>query len=203
MSQESLPDYYEIVQVSPRADQETVERVFRLLAKRLHPDNAETGNADRFNELLEAFRVLSNPETRAAYDVRYEASRERRWRVFDLGLNSDAGDDIRLRDAILSIMYQGRRQNPDKPGIGNIELERMLGVSEEQIRFHLWYLKEKGWTQRLENGQLAITAEGVDRVMELGGPAKNARDLLGPGRADAAGPGEPVYSSGIHANGQG
>ena len=37
-------DYYEILQISPNAEPETVHRVFRLLAQRCHPDNAETGN---------------------------------------------------------------------------------------------------------------------------------------------------------------
>jgi curved DNA-binding protein CbpA len=40
-----LPDYYEILQVSPLADSETIERVFRHLAKRYHPDNQESGDA--------------------------------------------------------------------------------------------------------------------------------------------------------------
>jgi hypothetical protein len=33
----------------------------------------------------------------------------------------------------------------------------------------MWYLREKGWVQRLENGMFAITAAGVDRVMEQEG----------------------------------
>ncbi|MEO7964396.1 MAG: J domain-containing protein, partial [Gemmatimonadaceae bacterium] len=39
MTSAPLPDHYETLQVSPRADQETIERVFRHLAKRYHPDN--------------------------------------------------------------------------------------------------------------------------------------------------------------------
>lgn len=182
MRQDVLPDYYEIIQVSPRADRETVERVFRLLAKRLHPDNAETGDADRFSELFEAFRVLSDPEARAAYDVKYDAAREGRWRVFEVGLNGgSAQTDLRVRDAILAVMYQARRQNADQPGIGNLELERLLGCSEEQLRFQLWYLREKGWVERLGNGTLAISVAGVDRVLEQGGPAPEPRELLMPG----------------------
>ena len=43
MEQHSFIDYYEDLQVSPNADQETIERVYRLLAKRYHPDNHLTG----------------------------------------------------------------------------------------------------------------------------------------------------------------
>ena len=44
----SLPDHYEALQVSPRADGDTIDRVFRHLAKRLHPDNQESGDAEIF-----------------------------------------------------------------------------------------------------------------------------------------------------------
>ena len=40
-------DYYEVLQISPNADPDTVTRVFRLLARRLHPDQAETGNEEK------------------------------------------------------------------------------------------------------------------------------------------------------------
>jgi curved DNA-binding protein CbpA len=48
-------DHYETLQVSPRADRDTIERVFRLLAKRYHPDKNGTvaitaGGVDRVLE---------------------------------------------------------------------------------------------------------------------------------------------------------
>jgi len=36
------PDYYEFLQISPNAEGETIQRVYRFLATRLHPDNPET-----------------------------------------------------------------------------------------------------------------------------------------------------------------
>jgi curved DNA-binding protein len=42
-------DFYEDLQVSPNADQETIERVYRLLAKRYHPDNSGTGGVEKFD----------------------------------------------------------------------------------------------------------------------------------------------------------
>jgi hypothetical protein len=46
------------------------------------------------------------------------------------------------------------------------------------MKFHIWYLKENGWIQRIENGMLAITASGVDWVLEHGGPKSSAAPLL-------------------------
>ena len=64
-----IPDYYEFLQISPSAEADTVHRVYRYLAARFHPDNRETGNAERFFMLTQAYEVLSDPERRAAYDV--------------------------------------------------------------------------------------------------------------------------------------
>lgn len=38
-------DYYEVLQISPNADADTIQRVFRLLAQRFPPDNAESGTS--------------------------------------------------------------------------------------------------------------------------------------------------------------
>jgi hypothetical protein len=182
MTESSPPDYYELLQVSPRADQETIERVFRHLAKRLHPDNAESGDTDRFTELVEAYRVLSVPEQRASYDARYEEVRQARWRIFDQSSSeSNIVADERIRAAILSVLYAARRNDNDRPGVGIIDLERMLGCPEEHMKFHIWYLKENGWLQRQDDGTLSVTASGVDRVTELGGEIVGTSHRLGPG----------------------
>ena len=58
MSQRPFVDFYEILQLSPNASAETLERVYRLLAKRYHPDNQLTGDAEKFSELQQAFETL-------------------------------------------------------------------------------------------------------------------------------------------------
>jgi curved DNA-binding protein CbpA len=179
MAELENPDHYEVLQVSPRADHETIQRVFRHLAKRFHPDNTDSGDPDRFKVVMEAFRVLSHPNLRAKYDADYEQVRETRWRIFDQETSvNDVAADRRIRVAALSLLYTARRNDPDRPGIGVVELERILGCPEEHMKFHLWYLRENGWIQRTESGAFAITATGVDRVLDLGGPAKNGVPLL-------------------------
>ena len=37
-------DYYEFLQISPNADQDTIHRVYRFLAARFHPDNPDSGD---------------------------------------------------------------------------------------------------------------------------------------------------------------
>jgi DnaJ domain len=179
MANSELKDYYEILQVSPRADRDTIERVFRYLANRFHPDNRETGDAERFTEIVDAYEVLSSAAKRAKYDLSYESVREARWRLFSQdSAADDLETDTRIRLAIMSILYVVRRNNPAEPGVGAVELERLLECPEPVVGFHCWYLRENNWITRLETGYLAITAMGVDRLFELGGPANSAPQLI-------------------------
>lgn len=182
MPDSSLPDYYEILQVSPRADQETIERVFRHLAKRYHPDNQDSGNAEKFAELVAANDVLSDPAERASYDVSYERVRQSRWRIFGQdSATTEIANDSRVRLAILSLLYVARRNNILEPGVGIIELEKMLSVPSGILEFQMWYLRENGWVERLTSGHFAITAPGVDKLFDLGGPQKAGPQLLNKG----------------------
>ena len=68
MDQQQIPDYYETLQVSRRSDPMMITRAYRLLVAFYHPDNKETGNEALFRDVLESYRVLSDPVRRAAYD---------------------------------------------------------------------------------------------------------------------------------------
>lgn len=172
MPDSELKDYYEILQVSPRADRDTIERVFRYLANRFHPDNRESGDVERFTEIVDAYEVLSSAARRAKYDLSYERIREQRWKLFNQDtVEDDIVADSSIRLAIMSILYIVRRNHPAEPGVGSAELERLLECPEPVVRFHCWYLRENDWITRLETGYLAITAMGIDRLFELGGPA--------------------------------
>ena len=174
MTATPLSDYYEILQVSPRADRDTVERVFRHLAKRYHPDNLDSGNADTFSQIVQAYRVLTDPEQRARYDIAYEQVKAVQWRIFDQDTTrSEIVADSRIRDAILSLLYVARRNDCTRPGIGSVELERVLGCPESLMAFHIWYLREHGLIKRDESGLFVITAAG--------GPAKPAANLISAG----------------------
>ena len=158
MSADPFVDHYELLQISPNADEDTIQRIFRHLAKKLHPDASTNGDPERFNRLLEAYRVLTDVSQRAAYDVAYRQHWEQTWKV--AAEASDANpisDDGRVRVRLLSLFYVQRRRNMRNPGMGQVELEKLLDLTPEHLAFHLWYLREKGWIQRLETGLLAIT----------------------------------------------
>jgi curved DNA-binding protein len=178
MGQEAFVDYYEILQLSQNADQETIDRVYRLLAKRYHPDNKKSGDAEKFDALVKAYRTLSDPVSRAGYDAKYEAENSHQWNIFShASLSGGAEEDQRIYQAILSMLYNARRRDAGNAGVGIFQMEKLLGVPEKYLEFHIWYLREKGWIQRVENGGFAITVSGVDAVIENDLPLKKDRLL--------------------------
>jgi len=66
------PTFYEILGVSRDSSLEEIRQAFRRLARELHPDRfppQEKAQAERrFQQITQAYNVLSNPETRARYD---------------------------------------------------------------------------------------------------------------------------------------
>jgi hypothetical protein len=167
MKKNMFIDYYEDLQVSPNADMETIERIYRLFAKRYHPDNSISGDTEKFNIIAEAYRLLSDPEKRAAYDANYEEEKIRQYKtVSNISSSEGFGTDQKIRHQILSILYIERRRETFESGVGLWRLEKLLGWPEKILEFHTWYLKEKGWIQRTETGGYSITASGVDVVEE-------------------------------------
>lgn len=168
MNHDQNRDLYEILEISPNASQETIDRMFRYLAQRYHPDREGTGDADRFDQIVKAYGTLKEPEKRAAYDSRHKTNSDYRWSlVEEAGDNDNFDKDRMLQERVLSVLYTKRKREALEPGCGPIELERLTGCPHEMLDFHLWYLKEKGWIMRMETGLVAITADGVDQALQV------------------------------------
>src|SRR5436190_15398190 len=165
MRDDKSVDHYETLQISPNADPDTIQRVFRLLAQRFHPDNKESGDADRFRALHDAYSVLSVPERRAQYDVHHQALRQERWRFAASATGaSDFEIEQQLRSTILEILYARRRAEPDNPSFSPYELTQLTGQPREHLAFTMWYLGQKKYVMRDDQSRLTITADGVDYV---------------------------------------
>jgi len=62
-------DFYEVLGVARTADRDEIQRAYRTLARKYHPDvNKDPQAEERFKEINEAFSVLSDPEQRTRYD---------------------------------------------------------------------------------------------------------------------------------------
>jgi curved DNA-binding protein CbpA len=160
-----VQDYYEFLQISPNADAETVHRVYRFLAARLHPDNNETGHEENFRLLKAAYDVLADPRRRAEYDAaraRTKAPPEPLATTIDF-MDSQEGE-LNRRLAVLAVLYYRRRTNPTYPEVPLVEIEERMGFPRDYLDFTLWYLQRKGYVTKADNAQYTLTVDGVDFV---------------------------------------
>ena len=156
-------DYYEVLQISPRAELETIKRVFKLLAVRVHPDNPVTGDAELFRRLKEAYETLSDPSRRETYDLALQEQSQEPLPVFEMSEFSAGVDgELNRRVGILCLLYNSRRANEDKPGLSLMELEKLMGFPREHLAFAVWYLRNRQYVTTGESSDIVITSEGID-----------------------------------------
>src|SRR5580704_8913603 len=159
-----VADHYELLRLSPGAEPEAVERVYKKLAKRFHPDNPETGDAETFLRIAEAYRVLSDPGKRTAYDAERVATRTSpRFQFRSAEVFSGVLGEQNRRLAILCLLYRKRTSNYEFPGLSLFDLEQLTGCTQGELGFSIWYNCEKGLA-RSSDRDYCLTAEGVDYV---------------------------------------
>lgn len=160
MQTQTNQNHYDVLQVSYGASQEAIEKMFRFMAAQEHPDAG--GDKKVFNQIVEAFEVLRDEKSRAAYDRELNLETQE---ISRLKENSkQAGPDAALRHEMLCLFYARRREQTESPTLGEVAIEKALKLEAGTLGFHLWYFKEKGWIVRGENGGFAITAAGVDQI---------------------------------------
>ena len=184
-------DFYELMQISQNAEPATIQRVYRMLAARYHPDNPETGDTDKFVLLKLAYDTLGDPERRAEYDGQYQQERNQPMPVFEMK-EFVVGVDVEVnrRLGVLCLLYNQRRDNSDRPGLSLLDMEARMSLPREYLEFTIWYLKEKDLVRRDETtSEILITFNGIDFV-ETNMPSSRIvyRLLKSPERGSAAPP---------------
>jgi curved DNA-binding protein CbpA len=182
-------DYYEILQLNPNAEQLVITKVYRLLAAYYHPDNKQTGNEEKFKQVLEAYEVLSDPARRSRYNLSFQGNgrnqtQETTGRADRVGFSPELENlkarfaekggssgakngtisERELRRYLLLALYDVRRNNPGNPQLSLLVLSELLGARIEELEFSNWYLKEKGYIKVTESADFSITIAGVDYV---------------------------------------
>jgi curved DNA-binding protein len=163
----ATPDYYEALQVSPTAQSFIMTKAYRLLAAFYHPDNKETGDSEAFKNVVEAYRVLSDPVRRAAYN-------REKFGMLSSPSNGDkppvrepaerrTEDERELRRQLLQALYNVRRTQPHRPSLPLMVIPDLFGCSIDEAQFTLWYLRGKKFIELTDDG-MVITVAGVDHV---------------------------------------
>jgi DnaJ-domain-containing protein 1 len=158
-------DYYEVLQISPKADSETIHRVFRMQASRYHPDNKQSGNAERFMLLSRIYETLVDPKKREQYDIRRRMREPGAIPVFGLAeFVAGVEGEVNRRLGVLCLLYKRRRSNPDHPSLSLLQLEFLMEFPREHLMFTVNYLREKDYIRIVENSDYQITAGGIDSL---------------------------------------
>jgi curved DNA-binding protein CbpA len=156
-------NYYDLLQINPRAEIETIDRVYRILASRYHPDNQQTGDAERFRVLNDAYQLLKDPVKRKEYDRQFEVNPAGPLPIF-LGKEFTEGIDseAKIRIGVLCLLYSKRRANPDYAALSLLDMENIMAFPRERLLFALWYLRAKRFVVQDDRSSFIIAAEGVD-----------------------------------------
>ena len=95
--------YYHILGISRDASLEEITAAKNALAKVYHPDanmHTDIDTTAQMQEILEAYRILSNPEKRKAYDLELGGGKKRVFRTFNMeeeAKQAKVGDKVKVR----------------------------------------------------------------------------------------------------------
>lgn len=133
-------DYYATLGVARDADEESIKKAYRKLARQYHPDVNKAPDAEaRFKEVGEAYATLKDPEKRAAYDqlgqrgAGEEFAPPPNWqRQYAQGFDAHGFEDIDLADILEAMGRGGRRgaRRADMPSHGG-DFETTARISLE------------------------------------------------------------------------
>jgi curved DNA-binding protein len=116
-------DYYRALGVDRSAGQDEIQRAYRRLARRFHPDlNKDPGAEERFKDINEAYEVLSDPKKRARYD-RYGAQ----WRQVPEDYDGPAPGAGPFGGGGRRVYVNTGGGGFDEAGFGGVDVEDLLG----------------------------------------------------------------------------
>lgn len=156
-------DHYVILGVDPGADTETIQIAYQKLYEKYGADNIDTADAGKLESIQGAYETLSDPYLRKEFDAIKGVSNSGGKPMFTgLGFFDMLGQEVGLRGALLSVLYDRRRAKPFTPALSMRQLEGILDASVEAMNFALWYLKQRGFVGSDDKSSLLITVAGMD-----------------------------------------
>ena len=156
-------DHYVILGIDPKADSEMIQAAYTKLSEHYHPSNRETGSKDKFDMVNQAFEVLSDAGLRAEFDkLKGVGQDDSKPQFTGLPFFDALKQSADLRSTILCVLCDRRRVRSFRPSISNRHLESMLNVTNEELSFALWYLKQRVLVINDDKSSLQITVDGLD-----------------------------------------
>jgi molecular chaperone DnaJ len=133
-------DLYEVLEIGRAADDAEIKSAFRRKAREFHPDVSEAPDAEaRFKELVEAYEILSKPESRELYDrFGHAGLRSGGFRptAFDFGSLTDLFSAF-FGDDLFGVAGRGRGRGGDVAAEIEIELAEAAAGTSRKIPFEV------------------------------------------------------------------
>lgn len=130
-------NYYEVLGVAKSASPEEIKRSYRRLASKHHPDKG--GDTSKFQQIEEAYRVLSDPQQRAEFDNPRPAANHN----FHFNFN---GNDVNIQDIFSQFgfdpfggnhPFQQTRRNKDVKTSINLKLRETLDNQSKTLNIKI------------------------------------------------------------------
>lgn len=175
-------DHYLILGIEPKADSEAIQAAYQKASKKYHKDNPETGDEDKLAMVNLAYEVLCDASLRAEFDKLKGFGQDTGNPQFTGGpffetLRMQYG----LRAALLSVLYDRRHQKPYRPALSMRHLDSLFNVSNDELNFALWYLKQRGLAESDDKSNLQISVAGMDFLEAQQPPPEMVYGFLKPG----------------------
>ncbi len=155
-------DHYALLGLDPKADLDKIQAAYAKVAEKYRPDNWETGDPEKFDAINLALEVLSDPALRKEFDKIKGIDQDDGLKFSGPAFFEALGHEVRLRVAMLCVLYDRRRLKPFTPALSMRQVENSLVATEEALNFALWYLKQRGYVGQDDKSSLLITCEGMD-----------------------------------------
>ena len=148
------PDHHELLRAGVAGAAERLDRVYRALAFRYHPDNGDSGDSEIFLRISETYRILSVSKPRKEREIARHDGTD--WQSALRGLKDK-------RTVVLGLLCQRRISDYRNAFVSPGELESLTGMTSDEIGLILWYLREKGAVTGSDSSpDYSITARGMD-----------------------------------------
>ena len=131
-----MKNYYEILEVDKNASQEVIEKAYRALAKKYHPDlqqgEKQQEYAEKMKIINQAYDVLSNSNKRAEYNEKLEKERLQSERMQNRAMSRE--EQERIMQENYALKQQLNRMGSNKQQVDDNTIMNMSRILSEQIK---------------------------------------------------------------------
>ena len=132
-----MKNYYELLEVNPKASKEIIEKAYRVLVKKYHPDLYQGDEKliaqKKVQELNEAYHVLSDNFLREQYDIELEREKENRYSNISYE-NSRRKNNVRQENNTMQNNESQEKQHKVGTFMSLVDLSKSIFSNRPRIR---------------------------------------------------------------------